>query len=166
MFYREVVTGPAGRGWIAGALLALAVGFAGVALVLRSGSALGITLGVLVTLFALVTLVTAVSFRALSVQVDRDGVAFRFGPLFRRRFSLDEVQMFRGRNFAFRTVGGWGIGRAHDGVDVYRVWGASGTALDLVVKRAGVTRHYLVSSVAPDLLCAAIVRANDGAGRK
>ena len=146
-------------------MLGAAIAFAGIALATRGLGPLLTTIGALLTLFAAVTLFTAVSFRHLSITVDREALAFSFGPFLRRRFLLDEIQMFRGREFAFRKVGGWGIGRAHDGIDVYQVWGANGTALDLVVKRAGVTSHYLVSTVAPDLLCAALVRANNAQGK-
>ena len=55
--------------------------------------------------------------------------------------------------------GGWGIGRAQDGVDTYEVWGANGTAIDLVVRRGEVTKHFLVSTAAPDRLVVQIVRA-------
>lgn len=165
-FHLERVTGPAGAwGWIAGVAIAALLGVAGAALLARGGLLAG-ALGGLVTLVAVALAVTAISFRHLYLRVDRDAIAWSFGPLFSRRYALDEVHMFRARDFAFRKAGGWGIGRAHDGVDVYQVWGASGSVLDLVVNRGGVTKHYLVSTVAPDLVCAALVRASAAAGSK
>ena len=73
--------------------------------------------------------------------------------------------MFRESNYGYKKsgVGGWGIGPAKDGMDVYEVWGANGSGLDLVVRRKDVTRHYLVSSQAPERLVAALVRANSEA---
>lgn len=160
VLHSEHVTGPAGpRGWIAGAALGGVFGVCGAALA-SLGGILAISGGVAIAIVGVALLVTAVSFRRLELRVDRDGISWSFGPFFRRSYSLDEVEMFRSRDFVFRKVGGWGIGRAHDGVDVYQVWGANGTVLDLVVTRAGVSKHYLVSTVAPDLVCAALVRAN------
>lgn len=160
VLHSEHVTGPAGeRGWIAGAALGGVFVTCGVAVASRGG-VLAIVAGVILLAIGVALVVTAVSFRKLELRVDREGIAWSFGPLFRRRYTLAEVEMFRSRDFVFRKVGGWGIGRAHDGVDVYQVWGANGTVLDLVVTRAGVSKHYLVSTVAPDLVCAALVRAN------
>ena len=159
VLYREWVVGPAGRyGWIAGVALGIALVVAAAALI-ASGGALRIAGGICAGLAGSSLLLTSVAFRGLSLVIDREGVEWAFGP-FRRRFAHGEVQMFRAREFAFKKVGGWGIGRAHDGVDVYQVWGANGTALDLVVKRADVTHHFLISTVAPEQACAAIVRAN------
>lgn len=163
VFYAERVTGPAGAwGWIAGLGVAAALGAGSAALLARGGAVLAV-LGALVGLLALALALTTVSFRRLQLRVDREGISWSFGPLFSRRYALDEVHMFRARDFAFRKAGGWGIGRAYDGVDVYQVWGANGTVLDLVVNRGGVARHYLVSTVAPDLVCAALVRASAAA---
>lgn len=161
VFYREWVVGPAGRhGWLAGVLLGDVIGVAGIALLLGATDApLRAAAGVLALLAGVALVFTAISFRGLSLVVDREGIAWAFGP-FRRRYALSEITMFRAREFAFRKVGGWGIGRAHDGMDVLEVWGANGTVLDIVVQRGGVTKHYLVSSVAPDQVCAALVRAN------
>jgi len=160
VLHSEHVTGPAGAyGWIAGAALGAVLAVCGGALASRGG-VLAISGGAVLLVLGLALLVTAVSFRRLELRVDREGISWSFGPFFRRRYKLDEVEMFRARDFVFRKVGGWGIGRAHDGVDVYQVWGANGTVLDLVVTRAGVSRHYLVSTVAPDMVCAALVRAN------
>lgn len=164
VFHSERVTGPAGAyGWIAGAALSLAIVAGGVLLVSRGGWL--IALGALLAIAGVALAVTTVSFRQLTIVVDREGVAWSFGPLFRRRYAHAEVTMFRSRDFAFRKSGGWGIGRAHDGVDVYQVWGANGTALDIVVNRGGVAKHYLVSTVVPDVVCAALVRASAAAGR-
>lgn len=161
VLHSERVTGPAGpNGWIAGAALGGVMEVVGIALLSRGAPLALISAGTLLAAIGFAVVVTAISFRQLELRVDREGIAWSFGPLFRRRYSLDEVEMFRSRDFVFRKVGGWGIGRAHDGVDVYQVWGANGTVLDLVVTRAGVSRHYLVSTVAPDMVCAALVRAN------
>jgi hypothetical protein len=160
VFYAERVTGPAGAwGWLAGVGVAAVLG-TGSAALFSHGGALAIALGVVVAIVALALAVTTVSFRRLELRVDREGIRWSFGPLFSRRYAHDEVHMFRARDFAFRKAGGWGIGRAFDGVDVYQVWGANGTVLDLVVNRGGAAKHYLVSTVAPDLVCAALVRAS------
>lgn len=158
VFHRERVTGPAGAyGWIAGVAVALVVLAGGAVLVAKGGVLAAV--GAALALTGIALAITTISFRRLTLVVDAQGVAWSFGPLFRRRYAHAEVHMFRARDFAFRKHGGWGIGRAHDGVDVYQVWGANGTALDLVVNRGGVAKHYLVSTVVPDVVCAAIVRA-------
>lgn len=161
VLYREWVVGPSGRhGWLFGVVLGDAIAIAGIALLASaSGAPLRAAAGVLALLAGAALVLTAVSFRGLALAVDREGIRWSFGP-FRRRYALSEITMFRARDFAFRKAGGWGIGRAFDGVDTYEVWGANGTALDIVVLRGGVSRHYLVSSVAPDQVCAALVRAN------
>lgn len=164
VLFREWVPGPSGRwGWIVPFLVSASVAAASAIFAARGGW-IALALIPLALLAAAIAL-TALNFRGLSIIVDRRGVAWRFGVL-RRRFAHHEITMFRTRVFEFARsgVGGWGIGTARDGVDVYQVWGANGTALDLVVKRGDVTRHYLVSTAAPERLAAALVRA-DAASR-
>ncbi|HVO30782.1 MAG TPA: hypothetical protein VMV18_08600 [bacterium] len=159
VLYREWVPGPAARVWWIGATLALVVAAVGVFFAARGGWMS--VVWILVSLFALALAATVYTFRGLSIVVDSRGIAWNFGVL-RRRYSLDEVSMFRERVFHFPResgVGGWGIGRAHDGVDLYEVWGANGSALDLIVNEKGASRHFLVSTAAPDRLVVQIVRA-------
>lgn len=160
VLYREWVPGPAGRTWWVGMLAALAVA-AAAALGVARGSLWVAIPSALVFVVALLMALTAFSFRGLSLVVDRRGIAWRFG-FFARRYALAEVSMFRERAFHFPKatgIGGWGIGRANDGVDTYEVWGANGTAIDLIVRRGETTKHYLVSSAAPERLVVQLVRA-------
>lgn len=160
VLYREWVPGPSGAAWWIGAIVPLLIAAAAGAIAARAGVLLAIGAGV-AALIALAISATAITFRGLSIVVDRDGLSWRFGVL-KRRYSLDEISMFRERVFHFPKAGGfggWGIGKAQDGMDLYEVWGANGTALDLVVRRGEVTRHFLISTVAPDRLVVQLVRA-------
>lgn len=160
VLYREWVPGPAGaRGWLFGATLSFAAMVGSASLAWRGGW-LAIPAWI-VAIVAAALLFTAINFRGLLIVVDRRGIAWSFG-LLRRRYAHAEIQMFREREFGFVKggVGGWGIGLARDGMDEYQVWGANGSALDLVVKRGGVAKHYLVSTAAPEWLAAALVRAD------
>ena len=157
--YREVIDGPAGRGWIV-AVAACAAIAAACAWWVASRAPLwwlGVPLEILFAALAF----TAWLFHRLTIVVDRAGIAWRF-TLVGRRYSWDEVQMFREKFFAHSKdtqSRGWGIGTAKDGMDTYEVWGANGPCLDLVVRRGEVTKHFLVSSAVPDRLAAALVRA-------
>jgi len=160
VLYREWIPGPAGRGWVIATLAPLALAGGAAVLAARSGTALAILLGLAAALFVALA-ATAFTFRGLAIVVDSRGLAWRFG-VFSRRYSLDEISMFRERVFHFPragTFGGWGIGKALDGVDTYEVWGANGSAIDLVVRRGEETKHYLVSTAAPDRLVVQLVRA-------
>ncbi len=162
VLYREWVPGPVTAvGWALSVLLSAVLLATGGALATLGGGST--VLGLALAALGVAGLVTAVCFRGLRIVVDRHGIAWCFG-LFRRRYAHGEITMFRERDFAFHRagVGGWGIGRAVDGVDEYQVWGANGTALDLVVRRNDVTRHYLISTAAPGRLTAALVRAHRG----
>ncbi len=156
VYFREWVPGPAGRGWFVafGACLAVAIGTAAIAL--RGG---WLALLWPIALVALGAAATAFAFRGLAIVVDARGIGWRFGP-FARRFAHEEISMFRERVFVFSKIGGWGIGRAKDGMDEYEVWGANGTALDLVVTKNGVAKHFLLSTTAPDRLVTSLVRAS------
>jgi hypothetical protein len=161
VLYREWVRGPSGALWVVPffAGLAVAIGFGWVAVNRAPGLAGIASSGG--ALLAIAVAFTAWNFRHLYLQVDGRGLAWRFG-LFGRRYSLEEVSMFRERVFHFPKVsgvGGWGIGQAKDGMDTYEVWGANGTALDVVVTRGAVTRHFLLSTAAPDRLVVQLVRA-------
>ena len=160
MLYREWVPGPAGRNWVIGAGVPLGVSIAAGFFSVRASVPLAIALG-LAAAFGVAMSITAFTFRGLSIVIDSRGLAWRFG-FFSRRYSLDEISMFRERVFHFPKAGGfggWGIGKALDGVDTYEVWGANGTAVDLVIRRAEVTKHYLISTVAPERLVVQLVRA-------
>lgn len=156
VFFREWVPGPAGRGWVVAFALASLVAAGAAWAALRGG---WLALLWPVAIVAALAAATAVTFRGLSIVVDSRGIAWRFGVL-GRRYAHEELSMFRERTFAFAKIGGWGIGKAKDGVDVYEVWGANGTALDLVVEKRGVAKHYLISTTAPDRLVTALVRAS------
>jgi hypothetical protein len=167
VLYREWVPGPAGRGWIFATLLPLAITGVLAFLAARTTLPLRIVFGIF-ALFLVAMAATAFNFRGLSIVVDRNGMAWRFG-IFSRRYALAEISMFRERIFHFPKAGGfggWGIGKALDGVDTYEVWGANGTAVDLVVRRGDVTKHYLVSTAAPDRLVVQLVRAMERSGVK
>jgi hypothetical protein len=160
VLYREWVPGPAGRSWWVAVVVPSAIAVGAIVLAGMTG-VIGAVLLAIAAAVALGIAATAFAFRGLSIVVDRDGLRWNFGPLW-RRYALDEISMFRERVFHFPKaggMGGWGIGKAQDGVDVYEVWGANGTALDLVVRRKDVTRHYLVSTAAPERLVVQLVRA-------
>lgn len=157
--YREWVQGPS-RG-VAGALLG-AIGLAGGVWLFSRGGFASIAGGSLLALFSAAFGATSWCFRRLVIVVDDKGIAWSFGPI-GRRYGFDEISMFRERDFVVhskdREGRGWGIGQGKDGVDVYQTWGGNGPALDLVVRRDEVTKHYLVSSAAPDRLVVALVQA-------
>jgi hypothetical protein len=160
VLYREWVPGPAGRHWWVAVVVPVAIAVVAAGFAAREG-VLGATLLGILALIASAVAATGFAFRGLAIVVDSRGLRWNFGPLW-RRYSLDEISMFRERVFHFPKAGGyggWGIGKAVDGVDIYEVWGANGAALDLVVRRKEVTRHYLVSTAAPERLVVQLVRA-------